>query len=73
MPKNTSRSIYMNESYIATIISLAICVGTYLWGRNDAIEPVTDKVLTMLESQGFIKIKINPKTGEKELQKVKCI
>jgi hypothetical protein len=27
----------------------------------------------MLESQGFIKIKINPKTGEKELQKVKCI
>ena len=66
----------MNElltAYSGPIVALAICVGTYFWGKNDAIEPVTDKVLTMLESQGFIKIKINPKTGEKELQKVKCI
>ena len=50
-----------------------MCFVTYLWGRNSAIEPVTDKVLTLLETQGFIKIKINPETGEKELQKVKCI
>jgi len=59
--------------YSAPIVALAMCFVTYLWGRNSAIEPVTDKVLTLLETQGFIKIKKNPETGEKELQKVKCI
>ena len=34
---------------------------------------VTEKLLNILEEQGFIKIKVNPETGEKELQKVKCI
>lgn len=63
----------MIDTYTATIISLVACFGTYLWGRSSAIEPVTDKVLTLLETQGFIKTKINPETGEKELQKVKCI
>ena len=63
----------MIDTYTATIISIVACFGTYLWGRSSATEPVTEKLLNILEEQGFIKIKVNPETGEKELQKVKCI
>jgi len=57
-------------AYSGPIVAMAICVGTYFWGKNSAIEPVTERVLTLLEEQGFIKTKVNPKTGEKELYKL---
>ena len=57
--------------YLHTILALASMYITYLWGRSmthgQIAAEVAENMLSKLERSGFIKYKMNKKTGEKEV------
>ena len=56
--------------YLHTILAVVSMYLTYLWGRNmtrgQIAAEVAEGTLAKLERGGFIKYKMNKKTGEKE-------
>ena len=56
--------------YLHTILAVVSMYLTYLWGRNmtrgQIAAEVAEGTLNRLERGGFIKYKMNKKTGEKE-------
>ena len=56
--------------YLHTILAVVSMYLTYLWGRNmtrgQIAAEVAEGTLAKLERGGFIKYKMNKKTGERE-------
>ena len=56
--------------YLHTILAVVSMYLTYLWGRNmtrgQIAAEVAEGTLNRLERGGFIKYKMNKKTGERE-------
>ena len=56
--------------YLHTILAVVSMYLTYLWGRNmtrgQIAAEVAESTLSRLERGGFIKYKMNKKTGERE-------
>ena len=61
--------------YTFTFIIMVSMYLAYLWGRKlsrgDIAAEVANETLRKLESGGFIKYKVNQKTGEKEFVRFK--
>ena len=61
--------------YLHTILAVVSMYLTYLWGRNmtrgQIAAEVAESTLSRLERGGFIKYKMNKKTGEKEFVRFK--
>ena len=61
--------------YLHTILAVVSMYLTYLWGRNmtrgQIAAEVAEGTLNRLERGGFIKYKMNKKTGEKEFVRFK--
>ena len=57
--------------YLHTILAVVSMYLTYLWGRNmtrgQIAAEVAEGTLNRLERGGFIKYKMNKKTGEREI------
>ncbi len=58
------------STYTFTFITVVCMYLAYLWGRNltkgEIAAEVAEGTLDRLERKGFIKYKMNKKTGEKE-------
>ena len=58
------------STYTFTFITVVCMYLAYFWGRKlsrgDIAAEVANETLRKLESGGFIKYKVNQKTGEKE-------
>ena len=61
--------------YLHTILALSCMYFTYMYGRNmtrgEIAAEVAENMLSKLERSGFIKYKMNEKTGEKEFVRFK--
>ena len=61
--------------YLHTILALVTVYLAYLWGRymthGQIAAEVAENMLSKLERSGFIKYKMNEKTGEKEFVRFK--